>query len=261
MVEIRRFVSCLGKVVRKAKIDVAGEYRKLIHFIREMVLKIGSYGPVEHAGEEAVFCTIVDPTCTAWKRALHGAKTGNLKDLQGIKEKRISVLKTVEEHEILLKQALVDIAGKMEGSTQENKKHVKDLIKRYWAHMSKAHKEAAAAASILRLLADDIYKDAYTTLISVGTRPLIMLHVPQMAKQSKAMKMEQERVERAENLRNTPIEDIIREQNKRNKLKKTDKTEREGGISTSVQRIYRRFLKFAYVDVCMCVWGKSTHFW
>ena len=33
------------------------------------------------------------------------------------------------------------------------------------------------------------------------------------------------------------------------------------GISASVQRIYRRFLKFAYIDVCVCVWGKSTHFW
>ena len=123
------------------------------------------------------------------------------------------MLKTVEERKILPKQALVDIAGEMEDSTEECKKHVKDLIKRYWAHTSKAHKEVAAAASILRLLADELDEDAYTALISAGTRPLIMLHVPQMAKQSTAMKMEQERVERAENLRNTPIEEIIREQN------------------------------------------------
>ena len=33
------------------------------------------------------------------------------------------------------------------------------------------------------------------------------------------------------------------------------------GVFTGVQRICRRFLKFAYVDVCVCVWGKSTHFW
>ena len=119
------------------------------------------------------------------------------------------MLKMVEECEILPKQALVDIAGEMEGSTEEHKKHVKDLIKRYWAHTSKAHKEAAAAANILRLLADELDEDSYTTLISAGMRPLVMLHVPQMAKQSKAMKLEQERVERVENLRNTPIEDII----------------------------------------------------
>ena len=29
----------------------------------------------------------------------------------------------------------------------------------------------------------------------------------------------------------------------------------------SVLQICRRFLKFAYVAVCMYVWAKSTHFW
>ena len=77
MVEIRRFVECFSKVVCKAKCDVTREYRKLIHFMCEMVLKINAYGPVEHADEEAVYKTIVDPTCTAWRRAMHGAKTGN----------------------------------------------------------------------------------------------------------------------------------------------------------------------------------------
>ena len=67
VVEIRRLVTSFNKIVRKSKEDVAHEYRKLIHFMREMVLKIGSYGSVKHADEEAVFCTIVDPTCTAWK--------------------------------------------------------------------------------------------------------------------------------------------------------------------------------------------------
>ena len=33
IVEIRRFVSCFGKVVRKAKMDVGRKYRKLIHFM------------------------------------------------------------------------------------------------------------------------------------------------------------------------------------------------------------------------------------
>ena len=92
-------------------------------------------------------------------------------------------------------------------------KTCKGTHKRYWAHKTKAHEEAGAVANILRLLADEMDKDAYTALINAGMRPLIMLHVPQMAKQSTAMKLEQERVEKAENLRNTPIEVIIREQN------------------------------------------------
>ena len=33
VVEIRRFISCFAKVVRKAKTDIAREYRKLIHFM------------------------------------------------------------------------------------------------------------------------------------------------------------------------------------------------------------------------------------
>ena len=57
-----------GKVVRKAKGDVAHKYRKLIHFMREMVMKINAYGLVEHTEEEAVYKTIVDPTCMAWHR-------------------------------------------------------------------------------------------------------------------------------------------------------------------------------------------------
>ena len=87
IVEIRRFVACFGKVVRKAKGDVAHKYRKLIHFMREMVMKINAYGPVEHVDEEAVYKMIIDPTCMAWCRAMHGAKTGNSKAIQRIEEK------------------------------------------------------------------------------------------------------------------------------------------------------------------------------
>ena len=128
VVEIRRFVSSFAKTVRKAQTDVAREYRKLIHYMRQMVLRTGCYGPIEHADEEAVFKTIVDPSCTAWRRALHGAKTGNFKDLQHIEEKRVRVQKTTEDREIPPKEAMVEIAGAMEERTVEDKQHVKELI-------------------------------------------------------------------------------------------------------------------------------------
>ena len=80
-------MDCFLKVIRKAKTDVAKEYRKLIHFMKEMVLKIGSYGPIEHANEEAVYKTIIDPTCTAWRQSLHGAKARSSKELQRIEER------------------------------------------------------------------------------------------------------------------------------------------------------------------------------
>ena len=111
VIQIRQFVECFSKVIRKAKVDVAKEYRKLIHFMKEMVLKIRSYGPIEHADEEAVFRMIVDPTCTAWRRSLHRVKTGNSKDLQQIKERRVRVQKSVEDHEIPPKEELIQMAG------------------------------------------------------------------------------------------------------------------------------------------------------
>ena len=44
---------------------------------------------------------------------------------------------------------MVAMEGPMEDRTAENRQHVKDMIKRYWAHTTKAHEEAAAAANIL----------------------------------------------------------------------------------------------------------------
>ena len=213
VVEIRRFVSCFAKVIRKAKMDVAREYRKLIHYMQEMVLSTGCYGPIEHADEEAVFKTILDPSCTAWRRAMHGAKTGNSKDLQRIKEMRVKVLKATEDREIPPEKDLADIAGAMENRTLEDRQHVKDLIKRYWAHTARAHEEAGAAASILRLLADEMDEASYTTLITAGTRPLIMMEVPQMARQAAEIRQQREQEEKAEDLRSQPIEEIIVNQN------------------------------------------------
>ena len=139
VIEIRRFVTCFSKVVRKAKTDVAKEYKKLIHFMKGMVVKIGSYRPIKHADEVAVFNTIVDPMYTAWQRALHSAKSGNSKDVQRIEEMHVRVQKSVEEHKIPPKEQMIELAGPMEEKREEKQKHIKDLIKRYWAHTSRAH--------------------------------------------------------------------------------------------------------------------------
>ena len=180
--------------------------------MREMVLKIGCYGPIEHADEEAVFKTIVDPASTAWRRAMHGAKTRNAKDLQRIQEARIKILKSTEDREIPPKEEMVEITGEMEKRMPEDRKHVTELIKRYWTHTTRAHEEAAVAASILKLLADKVDEATYTALITAGTRPLIMLEVPQMASQAMEMRLQREREEKAESLRNQPIEEVIESQ-------------------------------------------------
>ena len=108
---------------------------------------------------------------------------------------------------------MMDIAGQMEERTAEDRQHVRDLIKHYLTHTSKAHEEAAAAGSILRILADELEEQTYIALLNAGTRPLIMMEMPQMTSQALEMKFERERQEKAENIRNQPIGEIIKEQN------------------------------------------------
>ena len=115
---------------------------------------------------------------------------------------RIKVQKLTEDHEIPPKEDMVEIAGEMENRTPEDRQHMKDLIKCYWAHTTRAHEEAAVAASILRLLADEVDETTYTALITAGTRPLIMVEVPQMVSQATELRLQREREEKAESLRN-----------------------------------------------------------
>ena len=138
---------------------------------------------------------------------------GNAKDLQQIEDMRIKVQRSTEDCKIPPKEEMVEIAGEMEKRTPEDRKHVKDLIKHYWTHTTRVHEEAAAAASILKLLADEVDKATYTALITAGTRPLIMVEVPQMASQATEMRLQREWEEKAESLRNQPIEEVIDSQN------------------------------------------------
>ena len=52
-----------------------------------MIEKLGAYSPIEAADAEAVFETVVDPQCVAWRRAQHGTKTGNSKEILLVEEK------------------------------------------------------------------------------------------------------------------------------------------------------------------------------
>ena len=87
------------------------------------------------------------------------------------------------------------------------------MIKRYFGHVARAHEEMASAARIAKELVDEVDENSWLQIISNGTRPLIMLQVPEMIQQAAGMKTEHERREKAEQLRGLPIEDIIKEQN------------------------------------------------
>ena len=69
------------------------------------------------------------------------------------------------------------------------------------------------AASILKLLANEVDERTYMTLINTGTRPLIMIEVLQMASKVTEMRLQRERKEKVESLHNQPIGEVIKSQN------------------------------------------------
>ena len=146
---------------------------------------------------------------------MHRAKTGNSNDIQRIEEKCLKVQKLVEERARSCRNRKWWIwLGRWKSSTAEHKQHVRDLIKHVTGCIQLRHtRKHPAAASILRLLTDEVDEQTYVALLNVGTRPLIMMEMPQMTMQALEMKLEREQQEKAENLCNQPIRQIIEEQN------------------------------------------------
>ena len=87
LVAMNRYMEAFSKIVRRGKEDIAREYKKLIKFFKLVIEKLGAYSPIEAADTEAVFETVVDPQCVAWRRAQHGTKTGNSKQILWVEEK------------------------------------------------------------------------------------------------------------------------------------------------------------------------------
>ena len=105
------------------------------------------------------------------------------------------------------------VADTMTVKSKMERAEVVRMIKCYFGHMAKAHEEAASAARIAQELVDEIDENLWLQIVSNGTRPLVMLQVPEMMQQAAMMKSDRERREKAEQLQGLPIEDIIKEQN------------------------------------------------
>ena len=84
------------------------------------------------------------------------------------------------------------------------------MIKCYFEHVAKAHKEAASVARIAQELVDEVDENSWLQIVSNGTRPLVTLQVPEMMQQVAMMKSDHERCEKVEQLQGLPIEEIIK---------------------------------------------------
>ena len=178
-----------------------------------MIEKLGAYSPIEAADMDTVFEMVVDPQCVAWRRAQHGTKTGNSKEILRVEEKRWKVEKSIEECKISPDEQVQTFADTMKVKSKTDRAEVVRMIKRYFEHVARAHEEVALAARIAQELVDEVDENSWLQIISNGTRPLIMLQVPEMIQQAAGMKTKHERREKAEQLCGLPIEDIIKEQN------------------------------------------------
>ena len=74
------------------------------------------------------------------------------------------------------------------------------MIKHYFGHVARAHEEAASAARIPQELVDEVDENSWLQIVSNGTRPLVMLQVPEMMQQVAMMKSDREHREKAEQL-------------------------------------------------------------
>ena len=178
-----------------------------------MIEKLGAYSPIAATDTKAVFETVVDPQCVAWWTAQHGTKTGNSKEILQVKEKCWKVERSIEEPEISPEEQVKTFADMMTVKSKTERVNVIHMIKRYFGHMAKAHEEVASAARIAQELVDEVDENLWLQIVSNGTRPLVMLQVPEMIQQEAMMKSDCEHREKAEQLQGLPIEEIIKEQN------------------------------------------------
>ena len=178
-----------------------------------MIEKLGAYSPIEAMDMEAVFEMVVDPQCVAWRRAQYGTKTGNSKEILRVEEKCWKVERSIEEHEISPDEQVKTFANTMTVKSKMERADVIHMIKCYFRHVAKAHEKAVSAARIAQELVDEVDENSWLQIVSNGTRPLVMLEVPEMMQQVAMMKSYRERREKVEQLQGLPIEEIIKEQN------------------------------------------------
>ena len=140
-------------------------------------------------------------------------KTGNRKEILRVEEKRWKIEKTIGERDISPEEEVKTFADMMKVKSKTDRAEVVRMVKCYFGHVAKAHEEAASAARIAQSLIDEIDENSWMHIVKNGTRPLIMMQVPEMLQQAASMKTEREHQQKAEQMRGLPIEEIIKEQN------------------------------------------------
>ena len=120
----------------------------------------------------------------------------------------------IEDKEIPIEDdiAVVD-PDKIPGKTEEEKKEIKRMLRKFWLHVQKAHEEVACATGELSCLSMVLEPDDYYKVVEAGTHPIITMEIPKVKQMVAQQKEIEERVRSHDEICNTRIEDIIVEQN------------------------------------------------
>ena len=138
---------------------------------------------------------------------------GNSKEIQRVEEKRWKVEKSVEDKEVMRGDDVLAFTERMKMKKNTERTEVIMMIKCYFGHVAKAHEEAASTAHLAKMLIDEVDETSFMKIMDNGTRPLVMLEVPEMMRQAANMKTDRELRQKAQLLREQPIEIVIQEQN------------------------------------------------
>ena len=203
----------LQSAVRRGK-EMDTHYRTFVLILKDAIVKMGSWGPIEGVDMEAVVKTVVDVNCTAWKKAMQGVKTGNSKTIMKIEEKREGVIRVIEDKDIPEEEdtTVVD-PDKLKGKTAAEKKEIKKMLRKFWTHVQKAHEEAACVAGELGHLSMVLEPDDYFKVVEAGTRLIITMEILKAKQMVAQQKEAQEQARSREEMKSMRIEDIIIEQN------------------------------------------------
>ena len=172
LVEVERAVKAGSGVAKTV-------YKKFIEVLRDGIFKMGTWSPIEAADVDQVLKTVIDPSCTAWRKRMKGVKTGNCRQIWKQGEKKEQILRVAEDREIPDSADEVLEEDTLKGKSPEEQHDIKLTIKRYFTHVRKAHEEASCAAGKLAELVDVLDKDEFCTIARAGTRPLVILEFPQ----------------------------------------------------------------------------------
>ena len=169
LVAMWRYMDAFEKIVRRGKSDVTREYKKLIHFVKLIIDKLGVYCLIESGDVDVVYDTIVDPQCIAWQRALHGMKMGNSKEILRVEEKCWKAERSIEQRDLAGEEDIKTFANMMKVKSKTERADIVHMVKKYFGHIAKAHEEAAAAARMAQLLIDEVDENSYMELLRNGT--------------------------------------------------------------------------------------------